>query len=346
MGMDDDKGKGRASNLDDGDKPPIEGSPLYSSSSLLERVTASATGLAQSAFAAPTNNELSDAASGALTSTGKGRQLDRSSGSWAESSHANQPSGLPITTGQSLPTIRSGHREEHIRDVEDEFSSFLEGIDSFTPSSELRQTTPSRGHEVDKPLERAHGSTDTHRNQAGEVLYNTVDEQQRHDGDAVLSILSHSSVTSDELDSLPVEDEVINWGLTDQQISRLRALMDEIFPWPDQHVQISVEHPLNLVPNMVSNPATSDPALSMGTSLEESYMYFGDVPQNKARQVWMEQWEGVLTGYTDEVWGNLLPLVVEAREEVKVIKDDPGTNLEQLKALRRLRLVLDHVRKL
>jgi hypothetical protein len=347
--MVDGKGKGRASNLDNSNELSIDDQSPHRSSSILERVSASATGLAHSAFAAPTSNELSDATTAALTSTGKGRQLGRSSGSLAEGSRSNQQTGLPTSQGQSLPSIRAGHREEHIIDAESEFSSFLDGIDSFTPSSELyNQADPSVGQALDIPLERANGGIDTHRGQAGQVLYNSVDEQQQHDGDAVLSLLSNPSVTTNELEVLSVEDEALNWDLTDQQISRLRTLVDELFPPPDEHISMSAEHPLNLIPHMDSTTTTSDPVPFIDTTLEYSNMHFGqDVPRDAARQMWMEQWEGVLTRYTDEVWGNLLPLVVEARKEIKTIKEGhSGATIEQSKALRRLRLVLNHVRKL
>lgn len=52
-----------------------------------------------------------------------------------------------------------------------------------------------------------------------------------------------------------------------------------------------------------------------------------------------EAWEGVLTGYADEVWGGLLPLVREARREVEEGKGE----VEQSKALRRLGAVLGHL---
>jgi len=341
--MIDGKGKGRASNLDNSNKPSIDDQSPHRSSSILERVTASATGLAHSAFAAPTSNELSDAATAALTSTGKGRQLGGSSGSLAESSRSNQQT----SQGQSLPSIRAGHREEHIINAESEFSSFLDGIDSFAPSSELYdQVDPSIGQALDILVERANGRMDARCDQAGQGLYNTVDEQQQHDGDAVLSILSNPSATTNELEALSVDDEALNWDLTDQQISWLRTVVDELFPPPDEHISMSTKHPLNLIPHIVST--TSDPVPFIDTTLEDLYMYFGqDVPRDAARQVWMEQWEGVLTRYTDEVWGNLLPLVVEAREEIKTIKEGyHGATIGQSKALRRLRLVLDHVRKL
>jgi hypothetical protein len=175
-----------------------------------------------------------------------------------------------------------------------------------------------------------------------------VDEQQLHDGDAVLSILSDPSATMDELEDLQVEEEAFNWNLTDPQISQLRVIVDELFPPADPHISMSAEHPLNLVPSMASTSDTSHPLPLIDTNLEESYLYFGrDIPQGAAREMWMDQWEGVLTRYTDEVWGNLLPLVTEAREEINAMKENPsGSTLEQSKALRRLRMVFNHVRKL
>ncbi|TGO59679.1 hypothetical protein BOTNAR_0158g00010 [Botryotinia narcissicola] len=72
--------------------------------------------------------------------------------------------------------------------------------------------------------------------------------------------------------------------------------------------------------------------------------------KGKAKEEWKSDWEGVLQGYTDEVWGGLIPLVREAREELKVEeqKGDGGQGREMgnLKALRRLGAVLGHLRGL
>ncbi|KAF5870750.1 uncharacterized protein Bfra_009303 [Botrytis fragariae] len=72
--------------------------------------------------------------------------------------------------------------------------------------------------------------------------------------------------------------------------------------------------------------------------------------RGKAKEEWKSDWEGVLKGYTDEVWGGLIPLVREAREELKVEeeKGDGGEGKEtgNLKALRRLGAVLGHLRGL
>ncbi|KAF7945464.1 hypothetical protein EAE96_010234 [Botrytis aclada] len=75
------------------------------------------------------------------------------------------------------------------------------------------------------------------------------------------------------------------------------------------------------------------------------------------KEEWKSDWEGVLSGYTDEVWGGLLPLVREAREELEGEEEEgdgrgegEGKEKEKergnLKALRRLGAVLGHLRGL
>ncbi|TEY75940.1 hypothetical protein BOTCAL_0062g00150 [Botryotinia calthae] len=78
----------------------------------------------------------------------------------------------------------------------------------------------------------------------------------------------------------------------------------------------------------------------------------GGKGQGTGKQQWKSDWEGVLKGYTDEVWGGLLPLVREAREEFKTEEEksdgdkEGGNEKGNLKALRRLGSVLGHLRGL
>ncbi|TGO81124.1 hypothetical protein BPOR_1337g00020 [Botrytis porri] len=80
--------------------------------------------------------------------------------------------------------------------------------------------------------------------------------------------------------------------------------------------------------------------------------------KGKRKEEWKSDWEGVLRGYTDEVWGGLLPLVREAREELGGEEEgegekrdgdgegEEGKEMGNLKALRRLGAVLGHLRGL
>jgi len=79
------------------------------------------------------------------------------------------------------------------------------------------------------------------------------------------------------------------------------------------------------------------------TTFDELYVAYSQNGQPvPSTQVWRAQWASVLTRYTDEVWGNLLPLVVDARAEVKAAVESEGS--EEPVALRRLRAVLGHLR--
>ncbi|KAI1770930.1 hypothetical protein F4818DRAFT_445863 [Hypoxylon cercidicola] len=82
-------------------------------------------------------------------------------------------------------------------------------------------------------------------------------------------------------------------------------------------------------------------------SIQEYADLFGTSDVEEAKRLWINQWRGVLSSYTDEVWGDLSPLVSLAREEVSPSR--PRQNAldaspSKLKALRRLQKILAHVR--
>jgi hypothetical protein len=318
--MSDGKGKGRASPIrDEQPSTSTDANPLPSSS-ILDRVAASAAGLGRSTFSAPSRNELSETAFAALGSSGKGQS---SSGN-SSSSRAEEldRTGLPGgSVQQPQPSsFRSTHRDEHVQNTEAEFSSFLDGIDSFTPSNLTAE--PANSDRVD--LERAWDSAATPGNASSHVQqqgYQSVEEQQMRDGEGVLELLSAPGASLESMYPPFAEEEAVNWNLSEEQLMVLRGMLDELFPIQDAHVGPRADHPLNLIP--------------------EASTLNGD----EGIQMWMEQWEGVLTSYADEVWGDLLPLVQEAREEVQAVKDDPeGLANGSQKALRRLGLILGHLR--
>lgn len=97
---------------------------------------------------------------------------------------------------------------------------------------------------------------------------------------------------------------------------------------------------LNFVPEFISNRG-------MGNSDEYQQLaqHLGLSNPAEARDIWFSQWDDVLSSYTDEVWGDLSPLVMAARQELKGISTNPeGTTSDGLNALRRLQQILAHVR--
>jgi len=196
---------------------------------------------------------------------------------------------------------------------ENEFSSFLDGIDSFTPSENLGGI-PEGG--LEDAWERSRVNPQSYQTK---VPQKTVAEQETRDGEEVLVILSSSMASGDEFEASLEDQEGYDWGLSAEQLSQLLAMTKEILPLPEPHGGVAAEDPLNLNPSFE------------GETME-------------ARKHWREQWEGVLTAYTDEVWGGLLPLVKQARQDMEEMRVD-GPVSEKPTALRRLEAILGHLQK-
>jgi len=305
------KGKGRA-NPQENDEPAP--SNEASNSSLLSRIAASATGLTRSTFATPTTNDLHNQATAALSSSGKGQSLTTSgdgSSAWAESSKTVHSANHDQPGATGLAGLRPGHHEKHIQRSENEFSSFLDGIDSFNPSENFGGSSEGR---LEDAWERSQAGPQIYETRAPE---RTVAEQETRDGEEVRAILSSAGRAGDEFEAPPDDQEGYDWGLSAEQLSQLRVMTKELLPPPEPHGVVATEHPLNLNPS-----------------------FKGETMEN--REYWREQWEDVLSSYTDEVWGGLLPLVKQARlemEEMKVI----GPVAEKPTALRRLEAILGHL---
>jgi hypothetical protein len=285
--MSSEKGKGRAANPEEADKGP-------SDPSLLSRVAASATGLTRNVFAPPTG------------------------AAWAESSKTPTQQ----TNSQASPesAFRVGHNEEHVRQSENEFSEFLDGIASFTPSENAAFASGglAEGGGMEEAWSRSQPRTGFSHQELG---FRSISEQQSRDGEGVLAILTQPGNTEGGFEA-PQEDENYDWGLSNEQLSQLRAMTKHLFPHVEAHGAVDADHPLNLAPNFDG-------------------VYGHDLVAIDALR---EQWDGVLNGYTDEVWGGLLPLVKEARREVDDLHND-SSRTEQPKALRRLGAILGHLRQ-
>jgi hypothetical protein len=312
-------GKGKSRALPQDNENPTLANEPSNPQSLFSRITASATGLTRSTFTAPTTSELSNQAATALANSGKGQALssnNNESSALAESSKTAQQSVHGPTSGAGSAGLRNRHHEEHIQQSENEFSSFLDGIDSFTPSEDF-STSTDRGIE-DVLAERAWERPQLSYVPDSTGQERTVAEQEARDGEGVLAILSSPTGLEDDFED-SLEDEDYDWGLSSEQLIQIRAMAREVFPLSDPHVGVDAENPLNL-----------------NLSLE------GETPE--AREHWREQWEGVLTRYTDEVWGGLLPLVKQAKQEMGNM-DIKGTVKEKPTALRRLEAILAHLQK-
>lgn len=337
------KGKGPAKAAGEPEEQVISNeTTTTSSNSVLDRVAASAIGLTRSAFGATNSNEVNDSAAAALATSGKGQGQPSGSGQgsvWAESSRASRQQQSHGAQQPGPQVFRSSHQEQHAASAEAEFSSFLDGIDTFGPSTE-DGTRPVLDEEDTGTFNSAPTAKVPGHN-SEPYQSRTVKEQESHDGEAVLDILSERRQDADYFAPQNIEDEIEEWRLTDDQTTKIQALVKELFPSSEMHSSTDISDPLNLQPDTFRSN-------DMSTWLpdeyaQESYSHFGQVlPQEEASSLWIEQWEGVLTRYADEVWGGLLPLVKEAREEIEEIKQAEGPAEHRPKALRRLGQVLAH----
>lgn len=79
----------------------------------------------------------------------------------------------------------------------------------------------------------------------------------------------------------------------------------------------------------------------------DAQLHTGTTDTLLANDIWLQQWDDVLSSYTDEVWGDLGTLVHKAQREIRQIQNiesHADTRDPETKALERLRQILSHVR--
>ena len=330
--MESKKGKERAQSQIDRDIQntisDVEGS------SFLSRVSASANGLTNSLFTAPAGNELNDITQSTLSSSGKASSSNGGRNGVLTAAESSTKQDPPVGSQNLSEGIRLGHSEQHITQAEQEFSSFLDDIDTFVPSEQT--ITNSNGPEVgvDQAFEYAWARSRAVGQSPFELLPRSVQDQQSRDGEEVLAILSDPNSMDDQFEQPPSDEDLEqDWGLSDQQLFQLRAITREIFQPFELHQGVSPDNPLNLTPGLE------------GRSLGGLDTDLGSRAQDvQTREHWQEQWHGVLTRYADEVWGGLLPLVKDARKEIAEIHMGSAEK-EPPKALRRLGAILGHLQQ-
>jgi hypothetical protein len=172
----------------------------------------------------------------------------------------------------------------------------------------------------------------------------------------VVDLLLNTSAGTESFPAQTIEEEAAelrrNMDLNPAQLVVLQRVALELFPPPPEAATstgnggvVGAEHPLSLVPEPFKNLETS--VWLPDEYGRDSFYQFGEVlPQGEAGARWVEQWESVLNRYNDEVWGDLLPLVQEAKQEVEDLKKGSadGSEDHRPKALRRLGLVLQHLK--
>ena len=169
------------------------------------------------------------------------------------------------------------------------------------------------------------------------------------DGAEVVALLSDPNFSVDELPDPFFDAETFNNChelLKSSDINRtsLSAIGKGLIT-PPVHQTPSPTNSLNLLPNFDFGDdvasrnllSTSPVALIGGENRRVSR------PPTDLLSTNFESWLVVLTRYQDDVWGDMLPLVEEARAEMKIASAEGGAALIDRPAIRRLSMILRHV---
>lgn len=288
---------------------------------LVSRVSNSALGLAGSLILGqPTANDLSG-----VTPNGKATSSTQSQSS-TELQSAGDSSSLAQPSSSSEDNFRASHTQEHIAQQEADFSNFLDNAPELTEPyyTNLEPSREFTSRDIPKVTQAEPGSSD-------------IARQMLQDGREVRNLLSL-------VDTEPpyFAAELV---LSDEDSSSLRKALFEASSSSNGVSRQDWDYALNFIPDFV-RPNAPGGHMHGPEGMEkskETLSSLGIVHSPEASKMWVDQWYNVLKQYTDEVWGGLEPLVEDARQELKDLREDRQP--PNLSALLRLRQILDHVRR-
>lgn len=298
------KGKGKEAATD-ARQPDAGGS-------IVSRISKSAADLSRSIISpAPTTRDLAH-----VVASGK-------PGSPSSSKHVAQEGSLsaaPPTSG-----IRSRQTEAHTTAEEQSFSDFLDSTSTVVPAE------PAALEPVSQEATGGSPGPSTHRDMEA-VAASSVPEQQERDGLGVVHLLSRG------------EEGVPNYeGETVVSEKELRSLRQALFGggFPAQLSANDWDNALNFVPGFLrdSGAGSQGPDASA-----DRYLHLRVTDPAEAGSLWLEQWNRVLTSYTDEVWGDLGDIVKRAQTEIEQVRQGNYFQPTTAPAVQELRSILTHVR--
>lgn len=340
-----------------------EGQPVHQNrkepSSLVLRIASSASGLAKEFGGSSSGNELHNslASASSLSSKLQNGSSSSSPSTWTETfplrngrsvANGRLPNGHALPSDESFRSISFQHSQDQ------DFDDFLEGKSNFfhdtmlngnenLPSwtGEFQYLSLSNGYYSEESIS-SNGPASSHH--SGYPEYD--------DGAEVRMLLSDPDFMVDTRPAdIMMEDSVEQTAtnlLGDEYSPDEKRAADRIkesLPPPPVHQRISPDNPLNLKPEFTQPTATNSafyqdiPGMTSTLgSRDESYMYFATQSE---REHWVSEWDDVLNSYTDEVWGQMLPAVKEARSQLEEVK--AGSKRLDNNAVTRLRMILGHV---
>lgn len=303
------KGKGKEAATDE--RQPDAGD------SVMSRIGKSAAGLSRSILqGTPSAGDLEIvAASGKPGAPSSSKHVALSEGS----------SAAPASSVFGTSAFRSGQADAHADAEESAFSDFLDSTPAFVPAEPVG---------LEHTWQVAVGGSPSHRvyEDSKVTIFSSVAEQREQDGVEVVRLLSQ---TSEEMPGY--EGDMV---VSETELKSLRQALFE----DGSLTQLSAtdwNNALNFIPDFLRDDGAGTEGMR---ATEDSYLNLGVTELAKAGTLWLEQWNRVLTNYTDEVWGDLGDLVKRAHTEVKQMKESNNAPTTDAPAVRQLRSILKRVR--
>lgn len=214
------------------------------------------------------------------------------------------------------------------------FDEFFAGPKEFKPESKFARDGPALSGDRQPGFLLGIAETNLPRVQEWETckMHDEIQDlaDQYNDGAAVVALLADPAFTVDhEHSSIP---DLENDNGEGRHYERLQAGKGAAKPGDGLHSS----NPLDLMPDFGApcNSSHASLATQKGIHVEGHVLEsrFGDV----------QPWIDILDMYHDGVWGDMLPLIQRAREELKVA-NEKETCLHNGPAIQRLKMVLQHL---
>ncbi|KAI9707039.1 MAG: hypothetical protein M1812_008153 [Candelaria pacifica] len=325
---------------------------------LVSRIAESASGLSKGFLMASAAHDLSSVAATEQSSSSKGSVLISSSESsdWAQ---------------HSEPSRSSRKTRSHATEPDQTFRSTFDKVSGEQDFLRYLSQANSPSLGLGEPLqvcplgpqglpvlgsEEIHFQTleDTearHQSYHPSVSAYTSSEAQfvnLNDGAEVVALLSNPELGTEEtpLSSFSIAedqvdiDDLFRSGTSRLELGAYEALKAKL-PAAPKHNAPSPSNPLNLIPH---RGWFDTEILSFSKTIEnDKENRTASFESDAMAMEYYSGWEGVLSRYTDEVWGDLLPIVKEARADIKHVLE--GAQPLEPKAAQRLKMILGHLRE-
>lgn len=289
---------------------------------LLSRLGGSASALANSVVGGPPT-----VASLASSSSGKG-----AGGSSQQPTAMSDPiyQERQVVHGYRTSFASSSHRSEQ---GDSDFAAFLAGSPHLATGPGNASESYGGQQAPDIPIR---SPTAQHDEQSTPSHGPTVAAQAARDGLEVVELLSRPDFDAQWPEDVTGDYETDGptaVSLDDRETSRLESALFGDRAGVGAASQEEWNLLLDFVPAQLQGPGDRPLDGDMVALL-------GVTDAAQARDVWLSHWGRILDRYTDEVWGDLSPLVREARHEVA----RPVDKASSVDAVMKLRSVLAHVR--